>query len=258
MTATGHPTAAAILARILAEPREDTHRLVYADWLEENGDPARAEFVRDCVSVLARHTDCPVRLADLTRSRPVPLRCGACDYCQSRRRAERFHSRYSWFGGNYAVCFEPTPLDGPVPDGPGLTLVVSRGFVSAVRCPLADWLRHGPAVVRAHPVEWVTLNDREPMELARRVRGHDSSWAAPDREAVYVWYRATMEACRTGEPDYIPDSVFYLMPGCTPGYTLHPSRTLPLSIRYDSRADALAALFAAALAWAKAAPVRPA
>jgi uncharacterized protein (TIGR02996 family) len=34
------------LQAILAEPENDTHRLVYADWLEEHGDAARAEFIR--------------------------------------------------------------------------------------------------------------------------------------------------------------------------------------------------------------------
>ncbi len=34
------------LRAICAEPEDDTVRLVYADWLDENGDPARAEFIR--------------------------------------------------------------------------------------------------------------------------------------------------------------------------------------------------------------------
>src|SRR4051812_916255 len=33
-------------AAIRANPDDDTPRLVYADWLQENGDPARAEFIR--------------------------------------------------------------------------------------------------------------------------------------------------------------------------------------------------------------------
>jgi uncharacterized protein (TIGR02996 family) len=37
---------AAFEAAILAEPDEDTPRLIYADWLEENGEPGRAEFIR--------------------------------------------------------------------------------------------------------------------------------------------------------------------------------------------------------------------
>lgn len=36
----------ALLASILAQPEEDAPRLVYADWLEENGDAERGEFVR--------------------------------------------------------------------------------------------------------------------------------------------------------------------------------------------------------------------
>jgi uncharacterized protein (TIGR02996 family) len=36
----------ALLRAIAAHPEEDTPRLMYADWLEENGQPERAEFVR--------------------------------------------------------------------------------------------------------------------------------------------------------------------------------------------------------------------
>jgi uncharacterized protein (TIGR02996 family) len=36
----------ALLNAILAHPDEDTPRLAYADWLEENGQPDRAEFIR--------------------------------------------------------------------------------------------------------------------------------------------------------------------------------------------------------------------
>jgi uncharacterized protein (TIGR02996 family) len=38
--------AAGFLDAILASPDDDTHRLVYADWLDDNGDPERAEFIR--------------------------------------------------------------------------------------------------------------------------------------------------------------------------------------------------------------------
>jgi uncharacterized protein (TIGR02996 family) len=37
---------AAFLEAIREHPDDDTHRLVYADWLEENGNPERAEFIR--------------------------------------------------------------------------------------------------------------------------------------------------------------------------------------------------------------------
>jgi uncharacterized protein (TIGR02996 family) len=34
------------LADIIADPDDDAPRLIYADWLEDNGDPDRAEFIR--------------------------------------------------------------------------------------------------------------------------------------------------------------------------------------------------------------------
>jgi uncharacterized protein (TIGR02996 family) len=37
---------AALLRAVLADPGDDAPRLVYADWLEENGQPERAEFIR--------------------------------------------------------------------------------------------------------------------------------------------------------------------------------------------------------------------
>ena len=36
----------AFLAAIIESPDDDGPRLVYADWLEENGHPERAEFLR--------------------------------------------------------------------------------------------------------------------------------------------------------------------------------------------------------------------
>jgi uncharacterized protein (TIGR02996 family) len=36
----------AFLSDIIANPDDDTPRLVYADWLDENGDPERARFIR--------------------------------------------------------------------------------------------------------------------------------------------------------------------------------------------------------------------
>jgi uncharacterized protein (TIGR02996 family) len=40
------PTRDALLAAIVAEPEDDVPRLVFADWCEDHGDAARAEFIR--------------------------------------------------------------------------------------------------------------------------------------------------------------------------------------------------------------------
>lgn len=38
------------LARIAANPADDTDRLVYADWLEESGEPERADYIRTAIA----------------------------------------------------------------------------------------------------------------------------------------------------------------------------------------------------------------
>jgi uncharacterized protein (TIGR02996 family) len=41
---------AALLTAIVAEPDEDTPRLVYADWLQEHGDEEQAQFIRESIA----------------------------------------------------------------------------------------------------------------------------------------------------------------------------------------------------------------
>ena len=56
----------ALLAAVLASPADDAPRLVYADWLDEHGEPAQAAFIRAQID-LARtdpNTDAHERAAD--------------------------------------------------------------------------------------------------------------------------------------------------------------------------------------------------
>ena len=50
---------AALLAAIVAEPDDDTPRLVYADWLQEHDDEEQARFIRDSIGLewLEDHED---------------------------------------------------------------------------------------------------------------------------------------------------------------------------------------------------------
>lgn len=56
MTLTTHPDYLGLLAGVLEAPDDDAPRLVLADWLDENGDPERAEFIRVQVA-MARKID---------------------------------------------------------------------------------------------------------------------------------------------------------------------------------------------------------
>lgn len=48
-----------ILQAIAEEPHEDLHRLVLADWLDEQGHPLRAEFIRLSLQLARMHEDDP-------------------------------------------------------------------------------------------------------------------------------------------------------------------------------------------------------
>jgi uncharacterized protein (TIGR02996 family) len=61
------PNAEAFLQAILAEPEADGPRLVFADWLDENGDPVRAEFTRVQIALARMPEDDPRRPALVAR-----------------------------------------------------------------------------------------------------------------------------------------------------------------------------------------------
>jgi uncharacterized protein (TIGR02996 family) len=57
----------AFLRAIAEHPDDDLPRLVYADWLDEHGDPARAEFIRVQCELARAPTDPPRRTELLAR-----------------------------------------------------------------------------------------------------------------------------------------------------------------------------------------------
>lgn len=111
---------AALLAAVCARPADDTPRLVFADWLDDHGDPARAEFIRLQIA-LARD---PVRQPGRRRSEAIKKVHGA-----AWRRELPTLSRVDWGGfargfvnvasfregtdlaDNIARAFAATPID---------------------------------------------------------------------------------------------------------------------------------------------------
>ena len=150
------PTGTALLAAILANPDEDTPRLVYADWLEENGEPERAEFIR---------VQCELEPIRGLLSGPEWLAC---------------HLRRDWLIGRERKLWHQMPTARVlVPNGFKLVATVphqprfsfskngelpqiegefTRGFVSHVTCSWQDWRDHAATILAAHPVERVTLS----------------------------------------------------------------------------------------------------
>lgn len=165
-------TQAALIAAIRAEPDDDNVRLVYADWLEENGQAERAEFIR---------LECQVAEFLKVSRHWEDCKCGGgnghhCKPCDDKDTWSEYHDR-RW------DCWAKLRMEFGIPeysagDGRGrdtkccmyasinrLGLAIKfterRGFIESVTCPLDWWLSHGPELCRWHPVQRVEIAERE-------------------------------------------------------------------------------------------------
>jgi uncharacterized protein (TIGR02996 family) len=128
----------ALLAAIIAEPEDDTPRLVYADWLDEHGRPERAEFIRvQCELarlVLGKESD--DQYAELTR-----------------RQSELYASHFLKWESEFAVTLPPNRQT---------RFWFRRGMVGDIYCRVKYFREHGDQVVAAAPLEQLSL--RQPTE----------------------------------------------------------------------------------------------
>lgn len=106
------------LAAIVANPDDDTLRLVYADWLEERGDADRAEFIR------LQITEAQTQMPGSPRSRELLER-----------------NRKRWL----------------IPGIPG-SQVFLRGFVEYLHISADDFLKHEAMIETAAPVVGLRLS----------------------------------------------------------------------------------------------------
>jgi uncharacterized protein (TIGR02996 family) len=180
----------AFVRAILESPDDDAPRLVYADWLDENGDPARAEFIRlQCeLGGIVLGTQ-----AAFDRFRAIQSR--------SRTLFEAHHEQ--WLREL-----------GPLPPDRHMQIWFRRGMAAKVVCPVEYFLAHGHCLFDVAPVEeveFMPLRSADIRSLAacpcsRRVRRlclvrpdgggqlvHSllANWPFPGLEAWKLWVRAT-------------------------------------------------------------------
>lgn len=135
----------ALRRTICAEPGEDTHCLVYADWCDENGLPERAEFIRLQVGLWARDTSYYISFDN-------------CRMCQNsavpdvRRSADLVHA--AW-GADLLMLGYPHLMMGD--------WRFRRGFPYRIVCRLDEFTDDfARRVFGRYPVIDVRLSDCEP------------------------------------------------------------------------------------------------
>jgi uncharacterized protein (TIGR02996 family) len=130
----------ALLAAILANPCEDTPRLAYADWLDENGQSNRAEFVR-------------VQIA-LTLNPTIGLR--------AREKVLLAAHGAEWLA--------PLQAKGGPLEHPGTHAQFRRGFVEVVWMPAAWFLHRGESLFTLAPVRDLRVTTTGAGQFAELVR----------------------------------------------------------------------------------------
>jgi uncharacterized protein (TIGR02996 family) len=163
------------LTAIRETPDDDTLRLVYADWLEENDE----------------------YLSDRERATREYIRL-SCGYTPQSERVEHGWLRYNWQRlFTLPLAFNPWPKDGKdrlayftVAPANGFcdpfTLGFRRGFIESVKFGSYHLERILPVVVPQCPVAWFTtagyvswgsgcvyIHDFAPREIWQDIQGHD-------------------------------------------------------------------------------------
>jgi uncharacterized protein (TIGR02996 family) len=155
-------TGAGLLRAVLEVPGCDDRRLVYADWLEEQGDGEYAEFVRVQCALAAmesRHRhECTSAVRRGMESRGLKTREGEL----LSRGYWRFPMGTLWSGAAKTLRWD-----------------YSRGFIESVSLPRAAFMEHAHALFARHPITAVTLTDCRPREI--------SDWQRPAGPRQFVW-----------------------------------------------------------------------
>jgi uncharacterized protein (TIGR02996 family) len=119
---------------ILEQPDDYTHRLVYADWLQERGEEARAAFIRAQCSpdppVLEVARDLDGRIMDITNP-------------------EQPSSPPEWLNPEVDLA--------GLPGGRGDIYRFERGFVAAVHLSAVSWFQNAWIILARHPIQMVSL-----------------------------------------------------------------------------------------------------
>ncbi|WP_439625976.1 TIGR02996 domain-containing protein [Gemmata sp.] len=194
---------AGFLAAICAAPDDDTPRLVYADWLQERGDEARAEFIRvQCE--LARAGGCHWPGEPTVGSAPWnPAREGL-----RRREYTLLDRRRELRGPAWGELATEWPrrarADGPESAERRPRATLRRGFIDEVWVEAPDWVRYAGPVAAAHPVRVVQLVGVQAFGLE-------------DGMGCY-WQREDAEESPYGfDTSILPAPLFDLLEGWRPG-----------------------------------------
>lgn len=241
MTAT-EPTSdrAALTKAICAHPEEDTPRLAFADWLDEQGereDRAQAAFIRAAITLHNRTVPVCEKIGDgVDRDglyEPAPrCRCRWCRVARPAWKASRSH-KTTWINrvsepiDDARFAAEYPPRDEPLvvlESYPWERYWFQRGFVEGVGISAREFMTHAGELFTRAPftdVQWVT---HEPAQVPG-----GSAWDARYPEGTHMWRDfGPWSPAAVFSMNNVPSEVFDLLPDAVvpdgdPHLKLYPS-----------------------------------
>lgn len=150
MTPYDSPRWHEIVAAIRQQPGEDGLRWVAADWLEEQGEAERAEFIRVQLELAA------IPLAECDRIYP------GCTVFDNRVMGHNHKCRGYEPEQRLRAIWNTGKVQGWLPEGMGWNFIWRRGFIQRIEGPLHALRQYGPAIARREPVEGCVVTDRNP------------------------------------------------------------------------------------------------
>jgi uncharacterized protein (TIGR02996 family) len=152
----------AFLQAMIETPDDDTPRLVYADWLDEHGDPDRAEFIRiQCElaartgpgTVLRRHLD---SLKKTSRNAETAFLRNLCAVLEPGDQGPRVRALEERAAALLDAHGESWRQGLPFP------VHFRRGFVEVLEVGVSDYLRHHATLETLAPAQAVHLTSFAP------------------------------------------------------------------------------------------------
>ena len=230
-------TGELLLRAVLCDPGDDTARLAFADYQEENGEADRSAFVRGMIDMEQCRPDCGVgRVCRGTTVLPPMMTCGGV----RDRVTTLFDANLCrWESGAVIPdCAYRLPWRG-TGDTAHVMAIYRRGLVGEVRLPAAAFTeRFARELFSRHPVVKVVLTDREPAEDHR---GQD-----PVRMLEYLW---RFRSHRWDRRSAVGPSAWDVPPPLWPFAFSH--RVYSATRRYATRDAAASALSAWCVAWGR-------
>lgn len=171
-----NPDQRALLDNIRDNPHDDLARLVYADWLEENGQGGQGTFIR---------WHCGFEIDDV----PTAKQIRKLFKTEAKILSKYFDVRRFAPNKELKLVERGTPgCGGGIAIRPVNSLTIRHGFIERVRCTMCDWVKHGANICVVHPVARVEFTDCHPyLSMAGNYYWGDGWEQNPEPNFNAIW-----------------------------------------------------------------------